>query len=102
LKSDGQDAVVVTAPDSIAWLFNIRGSDVAHNPVVLATAVVPAGGKAELFIDGAKVGPEAKAHLAPLARISEPTALEGRLLALKEAANTVRLSPGAPVWFSPS
>ena len=100
LKKDGQDAVVVTAPDSIAWLFNIRGSDVAHNPVVLATAIVPASGKAELFIDRAKVGPEAKAHLAPLARIGEPAELGGRLAALKEAGRIVRVGPGAPVWFS--
>ena len=100
LKKDGQDAAVVTAPDSVAWLFNIRGSDVAHNPVVLATAIVPAGGKAELFIDRAKVGPEAKAHLAPLARIGEPAELGGRLAALKEAGRIVRVGPGAPVWFS--
>jgi Xaa-Pro aminopeptidase len=100
LRKDGQDAAVVTAPDSIAWLFNIRGSDVAHNPVVLARAVVPASGKAELFIDAAKIGPEAKRHLAPLARLSEPAQLERRLAALKEAGRTVRIGTGAPVWFS--
>ena len=56
LHKDGQDAVVLTLPDSIAWLFNIRGSDVAHNPVALAFAIVPASGKPELFIDPAKIG----------------------------------------------
>ena len=50
LKADGQDAVVLTLPDSIAWLFNIRGSDVQHNPVALAFAIVPAQSKPELFI----------------------------------------------------
>ena len=72
LKKDGQDAVVLTFPNSICWLFNIRGSDVAHNPVALAFAIVPASGKPELFVDPAKIGPEAKAHLAPLAKISAP------------------------------
>jgi Xaa-Pro aminopeptidase len=100
LKKDGHDAAVLTAPDSIAWLFNIRGSDVAHNPVALAFAIVPAAGKAELFIDPAKIGREAKAHLAPLARISEPAALQQRLGALKEAGKRVRVSQGAAVWFS--
>ena len=76
LKKDGQDAVVLTFPPSICWLFNIRGSDVAHNPLVLAFAIVPASGKAELFIDPRKIGREAKAHLAPLAKLSEPSALE--------------------------
>jgi Xaa-Pro aminopeptidase len=99
LKKDGQDAVVLTAPDSIAWLFNIRGSDVAHNPIALAFGVVPASGKAELFIDAAKIGPEAKAHLAPLAKLSEPKALERRLGELKQAGKTVRVSPAAAVWF---
>ncbi|KAB2920327.1 MAG: aminopeptidase P family protein [Hyphomicrobiaceae bacterium] len=99
LKKDGQDAVVLTSPDSIAWLFNMRGSDVAHNPVALAFAIVPASGKAELFIDSAKIGPDAKAHLSPLAKISEPAALARRLSALKKAGKCVRLSPGAAIWF---
>ena len=56
LRKEGEDAVILTLPDSIAWLLNIRGSDVAHNPVALAFAIVPASGKAELFIDPAKIG----------------------------------------------
>jgi Xaa-Pro aminopeptidase len=103
LKKDGQDAVVLTAPPSICWLLNIRGSDVAHNPVALAFAIVPASGKTELFIDPAKVGREAKAHLAPLARLTKLSAsfseLGERLTALKKAGKTVRLSAAAPVWF---
>src|SRR5690606_28030702 len=46
----GADAHVVTTLDSIAWLFNIRGRDVAFNPVSIAYAVVTADG-ATLFID---------------------------------------------------
>ena len=100
LKKDGQDAVVLTFPDSICWLFNIRGADVAHNPVALAFAIVPASGKPEVFMDSAKTGPEAKAHLAPLAKISAPAALEPRLAALKQAGKVVRISPAAPLWFT--
>ena len=36
-------ALVVTTLDAIAWLFNVRGSDVAYNPVVIAYAVVTPG-----------------------------------------------------------
>ena len=100
LRKDGQDAVVLTLPDSIAWLFNIRGSDVAHNPVALAFAIVPVAGKPELFVDSAKIGAETKAHLAPLAKISAPAALEARLAALKKAGKRVRLDPAtAAFWF---
>src|SRR5690606_22879751 len=39
LKAARQDAVILTAPDSICWLLNIRGQDVAHNPIALAFAI---------------------------------------------------------------
>ena len=100
LRKEGEDAVILTLPDSIAWLLNIRGADVAHNPVALAFAIVPASGKPELFVDAAKIGPEAKAHLAALARISEPASLERRLKALKGHGKRVRLDPAtASSWF---
>jgi Xaa-Pro aminopeptidase len=67
--------------------------------VALAFAIVPASGKAELFIDPAKIDRETKAHLAPVARLGAPDALGERLAALKKAGKTVRLSPGAPIWF---
>jgi Xaa-Pro aminopeptidase len=38
--SEGADAHVLTQLDAIAWLFNIRGSDVPFNPVVIAYAIV--------------------------------------------------------------
>jgi Xaa-Pro aminopeptidase len=100
LRKEGEDAVILTLPDSIAWLFNIRGCDVAHNPVALAFAIVPASGKPELFVDPAKIGPEAKTHLAALAKISEPAALERRLTALKGMGKRIRLDPAtASSWF---
>ncbi len=99
LKKAGHDAVVLTSPDSVCWLFNIRGADVAHNPIVLATAVVPVAGKPELFVDATKSGAEAKAHLALLAKVSDPKAIEARLAALGKAKRSVRLGPAAAVWF---
>ena len=100
LRKEGEDAVILTLPDSIAWLFNIRGSDVAHNPVPLAFAIVPTSGKPELFVDPAKIGPEAKAHLAALAKVAEPAALERRLAALKGMNKRIRLDPAtASSWF---
>ena len=100
LKDDGQHAAVLTLPDSICWLFNIRGSDVAHNPVVLAFAIIPATGKAELFIDGTKIGDETRAHLAPVAKISAPDQLKARLESLRDAGRRVRVDADtAAYWF---
>lgn len=83
LKIDRHDAVVLTLPDSIAWLLNIRGSDVAHNPVALAYAIVPLRGKVELFIAPEKINAEVKKHLGTVAKIAAPDTLSARLTELK-------------------
>ncbi|MEO0328636.1 MAG: aminopeptidase P family N-terminal domain-containing protein, partial [Pseudomonadota bacterium] len=36
---------LLTDPASLAWLFNIRGSDVVHNPLALGFAIVPTSAK---------------------------------------------------------
>lgn len=100
LRSDGQHAAVLTLPDSICWLFNIRGSDVAHNPVVLAFAIVPSSGKAELYIEPQRLDAEARAHVAPVAKLLPPKAMAERLAALKAQGKKVRLDPEtASFWF---
>ncbi|CAM9253319.1 unnamed protein product [Heterosigma akashiwo] len=50
--------------DEVAWLYNLRGADIAFCPVVLAYALVPAEGPARLYIDAAKVTKAVAAHLA--------------------------------------
>ncbi|MGI9480045.1 MAG: M24 family metallopeptidase [Hyphomicrobiaceae bacterium] len=100
LAEAGQDAVLLTMPDSICWLFNIRGSDIPHTPVVLAFAIIPRRGKAELFIAPERLDEAATAHLKPVAKLLDPSALKARLAALKSAEKTVRLSLAtAAFWF---
>lgn len=57
------DAAVITALDSIAWLLNIRGTDVERTPVALSFVIAHADGTAELFIAEEKITPEVQAHL---------------------------------------
>ncbi|MEO0944345.1 MAG: aminopeptidase P family protein [Pseudomonadota bacterium] len=52
-----QTAAVLTLPDSICWLLNIRGNDIARNPVVQAFAILHADATVELFSDPAKFDP---------------------------------------------
>ncbi len=100
LKAEQQHAVVLTMPDSIAWLLNIRGSDVPHNPVVLAYAVVPVKGKPELFVDPAKLTVDSKKHLSALVKLSPVEELGGRLREMKaEKDRKVRVDPAtASAW----
>ena len=48
------DAAILTLPDSIAWLLNIRGTDIARNPVPQAFAILHKSGKVDLFADAGK------------------------------------------------
>ena len=57
LKDAGQDAVVLTAPDSIAWLANLRGGDVPYTPFALAFGILHVDTKFDLFIDLRKASP---------------------------------------------
>jgi len=53
---------LTAALDDVAWLFNIRGSDVAYNPVALAYAAVTSD-RALLFIESGKVPDDVRAEL---------------------------------------
>lgn len=51
LIKDGQKQCVLTDPESISWLLNIRGKDVPRTPVVQACAVINSNSKVDLFIN---------------------------------------------------
>jgi Xaa-Pro aminopeptidase len=91
------DALVVSDPQDVSWLFNIRGSDVPHTPVVLAFAIVPRDGRAALYVEPRKLGNEVRHRLEELAELHAPADFERDLAALGKAKLTVRLDPaGCP------
>jgi len=63
LGERGAAAAVLTLPESIAWLLNVRGSDVAHTPLPLSFALLHGDGQVDWFIERARVGAELDAHL---------------------------------------
>jgi Xaa-Pro aminopeptidase len=85
------DAAVLSALDSIAWAFNIRGQDVTHTPVALAYAVVHADGTADLFVASEKIGPDVRQHLGNGVRLHERSEFESALSELK--GKTVVVDP---------
>jgi len=96
LRADGDDSLVLTAPDSIAWLLNIRGGDVAHTPVPLSFAIVHADASVDLFIDPAKLTtPGLTDHLGPAVRLAPPLALDAALDRLGAEARQVRIDAAA-------
>jgi Xaa-Pro aminopeptidase len=83
LASKKADAAVLSALDSIAWTFNVRGQDVDRTPVALAYALVNADGTADLFVAPEKIGDDVAQHLGNAVRLHPRDAFAGHLATLK-------------------
>jgi Xaa-Pro aminopeptidase len=92
------DAAIITAPSSIAWLFNIRGGDVIRSPLPLAQAILNADGTARLFLDPAKVTSALPAWLGNEVQLEAPGDFEAALHALK--GRRVSIDPAqSAAWY---
>ena len=74
LRKAGQRAAVLTLPDSICWLMNIRGADVPKNPIVHAFAVLHDDARVTLFVEAEKVDEALRAHLGAHVSVRPPQA----------------------------
>ena len=88
-------AAVLTMPDSIAWLFNIRGQDIAHTPVALAYALVRGDGSATLFIDADRLEEDARAGLPGKVALQPPGGLAPALAELAAAGTAILIDPSS-------
>jgi Xaa-Pro aminopeptidase len=91
LAKQHADAAVLSALDSIAWAFNVRGQDVTHTPVALAYALVHADGTADLFVASEKIGQDVRQHLGNGVRLHERAEFESALADFK--GKTVVVDP---------
>jgi Xaa-Pro aminopeptidase len=72
IKKRRADAAVLTLPESICWLLNMRGGDVPHTPFVLSFATLDRDGNVDLFMDERKSSPELREHLGNRVRLRAP------------------------------
>ncbi|HEX6859886.1 MAG TPA: aminopeptidase P family protein [Caulobacteraceae bacterium] len=93
------DAAVITAPASIAWLFNVRGGDVIRSPLPLGQAILGKDGTARLFLDPAKVTPELQSWLGNEVALQNPDALPAALAELKGKKVVVDPSQSSAWYF---
>ena len=98
VAKEGADAVVLTAPASLAWLFNIRGGDVAYSPLPLGAAILHADGRADLFLAPEKSSAELVTWLGNEVAVHSD---HGVARALEDlAGKRVRLDPAtASAWY---
>jgi Xaa-Pro aminopeptidase len=100
LRAEGADAVVLTAPDSIAWLLNIRGGDLPHTPVALGFAILHSDETVDLFMNRDKFSENVAEHLGSQVRCLDSNELGPTLDALGGVSATVRLDPaGSVAWL---
>lgn len=90
VKANGADAVVLTLPESIAWLLNIRGSDVPHTPLPLSMAVLHGDAGVDLYIDGRKLDDAVRRHLGDV-RLRDAAAFPAALTELGQAGKSVQV-----------
>jgi Xaa-Pro aminopeptidase len=91
LREQGADTAVLSALDSIAWTFNVRGEDVEHTPVALSFATVHADGTADLFVAPEKISDEVRQHLGNGVRLHGRAAFEPHLKS--QAGKIVAVDP---------
>ncbi len=98
LRDAGQDAAVISDPASLAWLLNLRGSDVPFTPVALGFAIIAANASVQLFMDPDKLPPETRSWLGDGVTVHGRGVLGPALQ--RFAGRVVRVDPaGAAVWF---
>jgi len=99
LAESGAAAAVLSQPDSIAWLLNVRGGDTAHTPLPLSFALLYDNGHVDWFCDPRKILPETRTHVGNGVRIAAPEALGSALDALgKRGASVLADRQATPVW----
>lgn len=89
-------ATVVNALDDVAWLFNLRGSDIQYNPVFFAYAVVTAD-SAVLFVHDSQIDDDVRKHLGPSVTIQP---YESFFPYLKELCSSLTKTPRPQVLIS--
>ncbi len=99
VKAKGADVALITAPDSIAWLLNVRGGDVPRTPFALGFALLHDDGHVDLFMDRRKVPDRTLAWLGNAVTLAPPDELGAALDMLGKVGKRVLIeSATAPVW----
>ncbi|MDE2053381.1 MAG: aminopeptidase P family protein [Xanthomonadaceae bacterium] len=93
MKHVGASHHIVSALDEIAWVLNLRGSDVEYNPVFLSHLLIDAG-DATLFVEASKLDPKLQKAIAAAGIRIAPYDEVGDALA--------KLPPGAKLLLAPA
>jgi Xaa-Pro aminopeptidase len=95
----GADLALLTQPDSIAWLLNVRGGDVPRTPFALGFALVHGDGHVDLYMDRRKIPDRTVAWLGNAVTLAPPDELGAALDTMGRMAKRVLVEAStAPYW----
>ena len=93
--------LLISDPHNLAWLFNIRGSDVSYTPLPLGWAYLPREGRPAVFLDRRKLTGAGANSLSRQADVLEPDALLGFVEDLGRQGARVAFDAGtAPAYLT--
>ena len=95
LAAEQADAVVLTLPESLCWLFNMRGRDTPNTPFVLGFAIVPQRGLPTLFLGKSRLDETIRTALSGVAKLADATTLVAALRRLGAADKRVVIDPAS-------
>lgn len=99
VAAKGADVALLTAPDSIAWLLNVRGGDVPRTPFALGFALLHTDGHVDLYMDRRKVPARTVAWLGNAVTLAPPDELGPALDMLGKVGKRVLVETStAPFW----
>jgi Xaa-Pro aminopeptidase len=101
ISEAGADVSIVSAPDALCWLLNVRAHDVESSPLALATVIIDTNSQVQLFIASSRCDASVRAHLGNEVSLNEPASLERALQDLgKEKQHVLIDASGTSALFS--
>lgn len=91
-------AALITMPDSIAWLLNLRGGDIDYIPSILSYALLKQSGALTWFLDPGKISDALRRQLGDDVQIIPPNEMQAHLS--EYADKHILIDPArTPIWF---
>lgn len=98
LPSIDADAVIISKPENIAWLLNIRAADIEYVPLLLAYAILYKNGEIDLFVDEKRISNLGHADLSGVNFI-QPNCFDLRISILSKSMKKIQIDTSAANYW---
>lgn len=101
LREEGVFAAIITLPDSIAWLLNIRAQDIRYIPLALSYLIVNQNGSVIWFIEPGRVSGGVQEHIGAHVQVVSPSRMAQTIADISDDSDSpVGLDfARSPIWF---